>query len=82
MFASVKLVPVELHARTASCSAEGDFAKASDFAHHLRSLLIGDDVDFVAGLVGGAKSALRREFCLEERFVDGGYDGLHIKKLQ
>ena len=77
VLAGVELIEVERKSCASPGSAEGDFAQAPDFAHHVGGVVMGDDVNLVAGLVGLAQFEFGSEFGFEQSPTDGSDDFLH-----
>ena len=73
----IKLVQVHFLAGTAATVAEGDFPKPADFPDDIRCILVGHDIQFVAGTVGLPEQGVRIQFGLEQGLVDRVNDLLH-----
>ncbi len=79
---SVELVEVEFLAGATASGAEGYLTQASYLTAYVGGILPGDDVDFVARLIGEAEAAFFCEFALEELNGYGRDDFLHLHSIE
>ena len=79
--ARVEFVEVKGFSGTAAGGAKGDFAQTTDFAHHMRGIVVRDDVDLVAGLVGLAELTFGGELLQQEVARYRGDDFFHCREF-
>lgn len=79
--ARVEFVEVKGFSGTAAAGTKGDFAQTTDFAHHVRGIVVRDDVDLVAGLVGLAELTFGGELLQQEVARYRGDDFFHCREF-
>ena len=77
--AGVEFVEIYSFSGSPAGCTKGDFAQTSDFAHHVRCVVVGDDIDLVAGLVGLAEFALGRQLLQQQVTRYRCYDFFHFQ---